>query len=89
MNSPPTILRTTIVPLGIKSAATFLLIISSLNAAPKEYLEVLFFIKFAGYKKFGGDQTLPLKVTRQYTGLIAHYAIRVQAKIYKIDSWIN
>jgi len=42
-----------------------------------------------GYKKFTGDPTLPIKISRQYTNLIAHYAIRVQAKIYKIDSWNN
>jgi len=44
---------------------------------------------YIGYKKFKGDSIFPLKISRQYSGLIAHYGIRFQAKIYKIDSWNN
>ncbi len=42
-----------------------------------------------GYKKFGGDPSLPTKISRQYNGLIGHYAVRIKAKIFKIDSYSN
>lgn len=42
----------------------------------------------SGYGLFTGDPTSqPTFITRTWTGLPAHWSIRVRAKIYKIDSW--
>jgi hypothetical protein len=42
-----------------------------------------------GYGIFTGDATTPTQISRVWTNLIPHYAVRVQASLYKIDSWPN
>jgi len=42
-----------------------------------------------GYNNFIGNPTTPNGITRTWTGLIPHFSIRITAKIYKIDSWVN
>lgn len=43
----------------------------------------------SGYNVFTGNPTNPAGITRTWTGLIPHHAIRITAKLYKIDSWVS
>jgi hypothetical protein len=76
-----------ILGLGQLWLLAYLPLIYLLNVDRTEYLVV---IKcYTGYEIFGGDSTQPAKLERVFTGLIAHYSVNIQAKIYKIDSWNN
>lgn len=42
-----------------------------------------------GYNVFTGDSANPNGIVRTWSNLISHYSVRIQATVYKIDSWTN